>query len=114
MTHYFIRHVHVPDEGKYLVAKMDDDFNVLDTYNMVLNKYHEVCNCPAYKTPCKHLRYLKEWLAQPIEVRDQMHFNDKAGDVGLWELAPEGLKPVDPEEIADASERYLDKTKGGP
>lgn len=111
MTHYFF---HDKSGGKYMVAKMDNDFNVVDSYDMVLNKYHEVCNCPAYKTPCKHLRYLKEWLAQPIEVRNEMHFNDKAGVAGLWELAPEGLKPVDLEEIADSSERYLNKTKGGP
>lgn len=111
MTHYYF---HKTGEGKYSVHKMDDDLELLDTYKIVLNKHHEACDCPAYKPQCKHLRYLKEWLAQPIDVRHLVHFNDQAGISGLWELPPEGLRPVDPGEIADAAERYLDKTKGGP
>ncbi len=110
MTHYFFQNA---SAGRYTVAKMDDDFNVLDTYDIIVSKHHEVCNCPAWKSPCKHLRYLKEWLAQPIEVRHRMHFNDKAGKNGLWELPPEGLDPDADTNIVDAAERYLDKTKGG-
>ncbi|KKK60778.1 hypothetical protein LCGC14_3020960 [marine sediment metagenome] len=106
MTHYFFHNV---SAGKYRVSKMDDNFDLVDTYNMILNEHHTTCNCPAWKTLCKHLRYLKEWIAQPIEVRHRMHFNDKTN---LWELPPEGLDPD--EDVVDASERYLDKTKGGP
>ncbi len=111
MTHYFFHEI---GTGTFRVAKMNDDFEVLDVYDMVANKYHETCNCPAWKTPCKHLVRLKEWLAQPIEVRHRMHFNDKAGESGLWELPPEGLDPEPDTNIVDASERYLNKTKGGP
>jgi hypothetical protein len=111
MTHYFF---HNTGAGEYSVHKMDKDFEFLDTYDIILNEHHEVCNCPAYKTPCKHLRYVKEWLAQPIEVRHRMHFNDEAGKTGLWELPPEGIDPENFIDVEDASERYLDKTKGGP
>ena len=110
MTHYFFRHEHTLGEGKFTVAKMDKNFEFIGTYSIVLNKYNEQCNCPSYKQPCKHMRYLKEWLAQPIEVRHRMHFNDKSG---LWELPPEGLDPDEITGIADASERYLNKTRGG-
>lgn len=110
MTHYFFKSV---GKSKYTIAKMNNEFVVIDVYDIIANAYHETCNCPAYKTPCKHLRYLKEWLAQPIEVRHRMHFNDKAGESGLWELPPEGLDPDDMD-VVDASERYLNKTKGGP
>jgi len=111
VTHYFF---HNTGHGQYSVAKMDKDFEVLDIYKITINEHHEVCDCPAWSAKCKHLRYLREWLAQPIEVRHRMHFNDKGGKSGLWELPPEGLDPDDITNIADASERYLDKTRGGP
>ncbi len=111
MTHYFFQDM---QEGKYTVSKMDKNFDFVGAYNLVLAKNSEVCDCPSYRKPCKHMRYLKEWLAQPIEVRHRMHFNDRAGSKGLWELPPEGLDPDEITEVADASERYLDKTKGGP
>jgi hypothetical protein len=110
MTHYFFKNV---DAGKYTVAKMNDEFDVIDVYNLILNEHHATCDCPAWSEKCKHLRYLKEWLAQPIEVRHRMHFNDKAGKNGLWELPPEGLDPENMD-VVDASERYLSKPKGGP
>lgn len=106
MTHYFF---HNTGAGEYTVAKMDADFEVLDAYDIIITRYDEICNCPAYVAQCKHLRYLKEWLAQPIEVRHRMHFNDKTN---LWELPPEGAD-VENMNVVDAAERYLNKPKGG-
>jgi len=85
MTHYFFSEVK-PEQ--YNIAKMDDDFEVLDTYIIINSQYHKVCNCPAYRPNCKHFRFLEAWLEHPIEVRAQLHYND---ETDRWELPPEGL-----------------------
>ena len=63
MTDYFIR---PKGEGstQFSIAKYTPDAGALpdDVYYVTINRAHVSCTCPAYKIPCKHIRYVNSWL----------------------------------------------------
>lgn len=89
MSLYFIRTDIRKKASKYIISKMDDDFEVLDVYEAIVNEHHRTCSCPAYRPACKHLRMIDEWLNMPVVVRRHLHYNDKTR---RWEEPPEGLQ----------------------
>ncbi len=100
MTRYFIHRV---VNSTYSVNKMSDDFEFIDSYQIIYNKHNKVCNCPAYRPYCKHLDYLKRWLEFSPKAQIQRHFNDKTNE---WENPPEGLCL---QAAADNIESFLNK-----
>jgi len=63
------------------------------TYNITYNEHSQVCDCPSYKQPCKHIAMITEWLEQPHPERT--YFN---GESGTWQPHPFSGQLV-PEEV---------------
>lgn len=61
MTDYYFKHVRGPH---FTCAKFTDSDQPEDVYKMTYNQHHEVCDCPSYKQPCKHIKMLQEAIEQ--------------------------------------------------
>lgn len=94
MTNYFF---HARPKEVYLIHKMTEDFEFQDTYRAIFNEHNQICDCPAWKSPCKHLGLLEQWLGFPMSMRHKYHYNDQTH---RWEEPPEDshlcLEELDP------------------
>lgn len=43
----------------YDVIKCDEDFNLLETYQVVKDKKYWFCSCPSSVSPCRHLKMIE-------------------------------------------------------
>ena len=96
MTDYVIHRI----KGfNYRVAKFEEGkTEPKDVYMVNMGEKRQDCDCPSYKTICKHIKMLDEWMQQ--DSPDTTYFDDVTG------------KWVDTGIIALTMDQFLDRIIG--
>lgn len=61
MTEYIFRST---GGSHYEVTKLTDEGATDKVYKITYNQHNQVCNCPSWKQPCKHIGWIQTWLEE--------------------------------------------------